>query len=317
MTTVANVLRKREISLILFILFFLLIMLCVTPRFLQPSNLMNILLNISTVGILAMGQCAVIITKGIDLSVGANMGLVTLVVGSLLLHGLGTGLSVLVGVLTGIACGALNAVLISALRLPPIIVTLGTLSLFSGLMYMVTNGQWVQNLPSSFLALGNWKILGIPGPVIVLLVVLAVLSVFMEKTLLGRHIYAIGNNMNAAKLAGLSPNRTIVMPYLVAGFLAGLSGILYLSYNGFSTPTTGADLNLESIAAAVIGGTNVFGGRGTALGAVLGAVLLGVITEALVFFHLPAVWNDAVEGLIILIAVIADSGLQRTRGIAG
>jgi len=151
----------------------------------------------------------------------------------------------------------------------------------------------------------------------VFLIVLLILSVFMESTLLGRHIYAVGNNPNAAKLAGLSPNGIVVVPYLLVGCLAGISGILYLAYNGFSTPTTGADLNLESIAAAVIGGTNVFGGRGTALGAALGAVLLGVITEALVFFHLPAVWNDAVEGLIILIAVIADGGLQRTRGIAG
>ncbi|MDI9260079.1 ABC transporter permease [Alicyclobacillus sendaiensis] len=317
MKATVDLFKRREVSLILFILFFLLIMLCVTPRFLEPGNLVNILLNISTVGILSMGQCLVIITKGIDLSVGANMGLVTLVVGTMLLSGVGTWTSVLAGVLTGLACGALNASLISVLRLPPIIVTLGTLSLFSGLMYMVTNGQWVQNLPASFLALGNWKVIGIPGPVIVFLIVLLILSVFMESTLLGRHIYAVGNNPNAAKLAGLSPNGIVVVPYLLVGCLAGISGILYLAYNGFSTPTTGADLNLESIAAAVIGGTNVFGGRGTALGAALGAVLLGVITEALVFFHLPAVWNDAVEGLIILIAVIADGGLQRTRGIAG
>jgi len=313
----SGLLKRREFSLIVFILIFLLVMLFVTPRFLQPGNLINILLNISTVGILAMGQCLVIITKGIDLSVGANMGLVTLVVGTLLLNGVPTWLSIAIGVATGLVCGGLNAVLISLLRLPPIIVTLGTLSLFSGLMYMVTNGQWIQNLPSSFLAIGNSKVLGIPGPVIVLVIVFIVLSVFMEQTVLGRYIYAVGNNPNAARLAGLSTNRTVIVPYVLMGLLAGIAGVLYLSYNGFSTPTTGADLNLESIAAAVIGGTNVFGGRGTALGAVLGAVLLGVITEALVFFHLPAVWNDAVEGLIILIAVIADSGLRRSQRVAG
>ncbi|MCL6444857.1 MAG: ABC transporter permease [Alicyclobacillus sp.] len=313
----SGLLKRREFSLVVFILIFLLVMLFVTPRFLQPGNLINILLNISTVGILAMGQCLVIITKGIDLSVGANMGLVTLVVGTLLLNGVPTWLSIAIGVATGLVCGGLNAVLISLLRLPPIIVTLGTLSLFSGLMYMVTNGQWIQNLPSSFLAIGNSKVLGIPGPVIVLVIVLIVLSVFMEQTVLGRYIYAVGNNPNAARLAGLSTNRTIIVPYVLMGLLAGIAGVLYLSYNGFSTPTTGADLNLESIAAAVIGGTNVFGGRGTALGSVLGAVLLGVITEALVFFHLPAVWNDAVEGLIILIAVIADSGLRRSKRVAG
>ncbi|ACV57754.1 ABC transporter permease [Alicyclobacillus acidocaldarius] len=313
----SGLLKRREFSLVVFILIFLLVMLFVTPRFLQLGNLINILLNISTVGILAMGQCLVIITKGIDLSVGANMGLVTLVVGTLLLNGVPTWLSIAIGVATGLVCGGLNAVLISLLRLPPIIVTLGTLSLFSGLMYMVTNGQWIQNLPSSFLAIGNSKVVGIPGPVIVLVIVLIVLSVFMEQTVLGRYIYAVGNNPNAARLAGLSTNRTIIVPYVLMGLLAGIAGVLYLSYNGFSTPTTGADLNLESIAAAVIGGTNVFGGRGTALGSVLGAVLLGVITEALVFFHLPAVWNDAVEGLIILIAVIADSGLRRSQRVAG
>ncbi|WP_206882436.1 ABC transporter permease [Alicyclobacillus fructus] len=210
-------LKRREYTLALFILLMLVVMLVVSPRFLEPNNLLNILLNSVTVGILALGQCLVIITKGIDLSVGANMGLVTLVVGMLLLKGESVWLSVVLGLFVGIVCGILNAMLISIIKLPPIIVTLGTMSVYSGLMYLVTGGQWVQNLPNSFLAIGNFKLFGIPAPVLVLLVLLFILTLFMEYTVVGRYVYAIGNNPSAARLAGVSVGRTVVIPYVLLG----------------------------------------------------------------------------------------------------
>ncbi|MDQ0189084.1 ABC transporter permease [Alicyclobacillus cycloheptanicus] len=294
-----------------FMVLLLLVLLVSNPSFLKPGNLMDILLSTVTVGILALGEVGVIVTKGIDLSIGAAMGIVTLVVGEAALAGWPIWLVVLGGLIVGAVAGALNGVMISLVKLPPIIVTLGTLSVYSGIMYVVTNGQWVQNLPSQLLALGSFKLWFLPGPVLILLLCLLVLAVFLRYTVTGRYIYAIGNNADAARLAGIRETRIVFLPYLIAGLLAGVAGVLYIAYNGFSTPSTGADLNLEAIAAAVIGGTNVFGGRGTALGAVLGAVLLGIITEALVFFHLPAVWNEAAEGLIILVAVISDSTLIR------
>ena len=301
---------NRQATLAAFMILLLLVMLVTNPSFLKPSNMLGIVLNAATVGILALGEVAVIVTKGIDLSIGAVMGIVTLVVGQLSLGGWPVWLGLVVGLVVGLIAGAINGLMISWLKIPPIIVTLGTLSVYSGIMYVVTNGNWVENLPSQLTAIGNFKVWFIPGPVLILIICLICVAVFLRFTVTGRHIYAIGNNADAARLAGVRESRVVFLPYVISGLLAGVAGILYISYNGFSTPTTGANSNLDAIAAAVIGGTNVFGGRGSALGAVLGAVLLGIISEGLVFFHLPAVWNQAAEGLIILVAVISDAALS-------
>ena len=149
-----------------------------------------------------------------------------------------------------------------------------------------------------------------------MLIILLIITVFLRYSRVGRYLYALGNDPNATLLAGISEKRIVVIPYLLTGVLAAVAGVLYLSYNGFSTPNTGSNLNLQAIAAAVIGGANVFGGRGSAIGAILGALLLGIISESLVFFHMPAVWNDAAEGLIILIAVVMDSVISRTIRVA-
>ncbi len=303
--------NHRELTLSAFIVLLLLVLLVTIPSFLKSSNLLEILLSSVTVAILALGEVVVIVTKGIDLSIGAIMGIVTLVVGKVTLAGWPVWLAVAFGVAVGLIAGVLNGVMISLVKLPSIIVTLGTLSIYSGIMYVVTGGQWVQNLPNQLLSIGSFTVWFLPGPVFILLVCLAIMTLFLQFTVTGRYIYAVGNNADAARLAGIQESRITFLPYIIAGGLAGIAGVLYIAYNGFSTPSTGADLNLEAIAAAVIGGTNVFGGRGTALGAVLGAILLGIITEALVFFHLPAIWNEAAEGIIILIAVISDSALAK------
>ncbi len=304
---------NREISLSSFIVLLLIILAIFVPSFISGSNLMQIVLNTVTVCILALGELTVIITKGIDLSVGATMGLITLIVGQLALSGWPLWGLLAIALLVGLVAGLVNGILISLVKLPSIIVTLGTLSVYSGLMYLVTGGNWVTNLPNYIQNLSSWSFLGfIPGPVVIMLIILLFITIFLRYSRVGRYLYAIGNNPNAANLAGINEKRIIVIPYILTGVLAAIAGVLYLSYNGFSTPNTGSSLNLQAIAAAVIGGANVFGGRGGAIGAVLGALLLGVISEALVFFHLPAVWNDAAEGLIILLAVVMDSAISRT-----
>lgn len=303
---------NREISLTVFIVLMLLVLLIAYPSFLQPSNLTNIALSSVTVGILALGEVVVIITKGIDLSVGATLGVTTLVVGSLALNGKPLWLVLLAGIGVGVVAGAINGVLITFVKLPAIIVTLGTLSIYSGVMFLVTNGNWVTNLPNSLLAIGNFTVFKvIPGPLLILAILLVIMTVLLGYTVTGRHIYAIGNNLEAARLAGIRVQVVTMLPYIFAGLLSAVAGIVYLAFNGFSTPSTGANLNLDAIAAAVIGGTSIFGGRGSAVGGVLGALLVGIITEALVFFHLPADWNQAAEGFIILVAVITDASIAR------
>ncbi|KLU62903.1 autoinducer 2 import system permease protein LsrC [Peptococcaceae bacterium CEB3] len=307
-----KIMQSRESFLLGLILLLLLIMLVVSPSFLGPGNLMNILTNCATVAIVALGETIVIITKGIDLSVGATMGMVTLFTGSLALNGFPLAVVILVAFLAGIVAGALNGVLISYLKLPPIIVTLGTLSVYSGIMYVITKGNWVTNLPAGLLQLGNFRLFGfVPAPVVVLVVLLLVSTLFLQFSIPGRHIYAVGNNEASARLSGINIKRVIFSAYLIAGFFSAVAGIFYVAYNGFSTPSTGGNMELDAIAAAVIGGTNVFGGKGTPLGTLLGAILLGIVTGALVFFHIPAVWNLAVEGIVILAAVISDAALYR------
>jgi len=309
---------NREISLAAFIVVLLAVLMIAVPSFVVPSNLSEIAQNSVTICILAMGEVLVIVTKGIDLSVGATLGMTTLIVGQLAVSGWPIWALLGVALLVGVVAGSINGLLVSLAKLPPIIVTLGTLSIYTGVMYIITGGNWVTNLPESFQRLTSWSLLNFfPVMVLYMVALLLVVTIFLRYSITGRHLYALGNNAGAARLAGINERKVIVIPYILSGVLAAIAGVLYLSYNGFSTPSTGSAANLQAIAAAVIGGTNVFGGRGSAMGAVLGALLLGIISESLVFFHLLAVWNDAAEGVIILIAVVADSLLSRSMRARG
>jgi ribose/xylose/arabinose/galactoside ABC-type transport system permease subunit len=309
--------QNREFSIVVFIVFLLIVLATTMPAMLAPANMVDTLQNIVIIGLLTLGALVVIVARGIDLSIGANMGFVALLVGKLALDGWPLWLLILLAVLVGMIGGAINGLLVTLLKLPPIIVTLGTLSIYSGAMFRVTEGQWVMNLPESLTILGSFKVFGIPGRMVILAVVAVLMVLLMQYSIKGRHIYAVGNNPNAARLAGIQENRIIFLTYVIAGFMAGLAGVLYISYTGFATPTTGLDMQLVAIAAAVIGGASVFGGRGTPFGAMLGSFMLVIIATSLVFYHLPAVWNQAAQGLIILIAVTLDAMMIKRNGKKG
>jgi ribose/xylose/arabinose/galactoside ABC-type transport system permease subunit len=284
---------------------------------LSADSIVDILHNLVVTCLLATGLLIVIIAKGIDLSIGAIMGFVTLVVAKMAVAGMPLWILVLVGIGVGIVLGAINGFLVTVVKLPAIIATLGTLSIYSGFMFVITNGLWITELPRTLTILGKFKVLGIPGRLIILALILIIIAVLLHYTKFGRYIYAVGNNVKAATLAGVPERPIVFSTYAIAGVIAAIAGLLYVSYTGLTTPTLGVDMQMEALAAAIIGGASIFGGKGTPAGSLLGALLLVLIASALVFFHLPAIWNKVAEGLVILVAVVIDAVLDKNTGKIG
>ena len=281
--------------------------------FVSLSNLRFMLLNSVVLSLVALGQTLVIATRGIDLSVAPILGLSAVFTGLLAqLNGLPLAAAIAIAIAIGLVLGTLNGVLVAKLSIPPIITTLGTYSLYSGLMFIVSNGVQVTNVPHSYAVFGNGVLsssLPVPIPVLVLGAVLAVVWFTLGHTVFGRAMLAIGNNKSAAYNAGIGVTSTQIGAYTASGVLAALAGLIFVSYTGSATVTTGTGdhLELQSIAVALIGGTAIAGGRGNVLGTVLGSLFLSVVLTALVFVHVPPIWYSAGEGLMILATVTAGS----------
>lgn len=278
-----------------------------TENFLTVRNILTILLQISVVGIIAIGQTMVMITAGIDLSVGGVVGL-SGVVASLLVAsaGLPIWIGMSLGVAAGLGVGAVNGALVTGFKMPPFIATLATMSVTRGLALVLTGGIAVYNLPEAFGRLGNGAFLGIPLPVVVLASVAVVMGVVLGKASLGRYVYAIGSNIEAARMAGVHVSRQLMKVYTLCGGLAGLAGVILASRIVTGQPTAGQGYELDAIAACVIGGTSLFGGVGTIVGTVIGAALMGLIRNGCNLLNISAFWQLIVIGVIILAAVAWD-----------
>lgn len=300
------------------VLLVLVITLCALrePRFLQPTSLNSILLWVPMIAVVAIGQMMVIVMRGIDISVGSTIGFSGMAVGMLFRSHpeLNVVVGALAGVAVGLVLGSLNGTLISAARVPPIIATLGTFSVYRGLVFIISHGEQVDSnyIPDD---LTRWSLQGpvhLGGVVVPWILVIALLLVvgaswFMKQTRAGRDVYAVGSNPDAAQLRGVAVGRTTFFVYAITGALAGLAGVFYASRFGFVNPATaGQGMEMIIIAATVIGGTNVTGGSGTVFGALLGSVLLGAISVALAVLGVDATWQQLVYGVVILLAVTVD-----------
>jgi len=288
----------------------------VADNFLTAENLLRTSQNFSYVGIVALGATLVIITGGIDLSVGSVMAL-TAVVTMIVMKWIATTalafvsmpLALLIGLVFSGIIGLINGVLISRLRLSPFVVTLGMLSVCRGLTYVITKGR--SQAPGgpgvdSFYALTNGKLLGLPVPLVYLLVGAAVMGFVLHHTALGRHIFAIGGNERAAALTGVPVERRKILVYVVCSVTAGLAGILMSGWLGAAQANLATGYELTIIAAAVIGGANLAGGTGGPIGAVIGAALIEVIRNGLVLAGADSYWQTAIIGMIIIFAAIVD-----------
>ncbi len=308
---------RREITLLLATVATILAVSLVRHGFISAQNLRFMLLGSVVLSLLALGQTLVIATRGIDLSVAPVLGLTAMVTG-LLAQGGGLPLAAAfaIALLIGLVLGTFNGLLVARLTIPPIITTLGTYSLYSGLIFVISNGTQVDSVPHAYGVLGNGLLAGfLPIPVLVLAAVLLLTWFMLGHTRFGRALLAVGNNGAAAYNAGIAVTSIQVRAYALSGVLAALSGLMFLCYTGSATVTTGTGdhMELQSIAVALIGGTAIAGGRASMIGTVLGSLFLSVVLTALVFVHVPPIWYSAGEGLMILIAVAAG----RRRAAAG
>ena len=279
-----------------------------SERFLSLQSFENIVKQASFIGIVAIGLTFVMLTGGIDLSVGTNMYVSTVVAGILMQeYGVSPWTGFLACVATGVAFGAVNAFLIVRLGMVPFIVTLGTLVAGRGLGLQLTESRGVM-LPNDMLRFGSGDTLGVPNPILVFLVVAVAAQVILSSTPVGRHIYAVGADARAAAKAGIGTGRTLAAAYLACGGCAGLGGFVAVSQLGIVNAGFGEFVELLAIAAAVLGGTSLFGGVGSVLpGTVLGAVLIQMVQSGLVFLRVDIYLQPLVQAFIIFVAVILDS----------
>jgi rhamnose transport system permease protein len=307
--------RLREAGIVFFILVLVAAVSIRSPYFFSIDNFRDILLNISILSIVALAQAMVIITGGIDLSVSSTIGLVAMMVAFVVarLAGFPPWLALPLGMLLGCVLGSVNGLLIAGGGLPPIIATLGTFSIYRGLVFFYSGGTWINafELPAAFKEIAKGTPLGVPNLILIAVLVVLLVFYFLNYTRLGRDIYAVGSNKLAAQMAGVRVTRTIFMVYLISGMLSGLAGVLWASRYESAQTNTALGFELQTVAASVVGGVSVLGGSGSVPGVILGAFLLGIITNALTLVRISPFWQLAAQGLLILLAVIVDFVISR------
>ncbi|HEY1997327.1 ABC transporter permease [Paraburkholderia sp.] len=286
-----------------------------SPYFLTTNNLMGVFRSFSLVGIMSIGMMLVIITGGIDLSVGSVMGLSSLMTALAFQHGWGPLPAILAGLCAGLIVGAFNGFLITWIQLPPFIATLGTLSIGRGLMYIITKGVPVTpDVPDSFTFIGQGYLGFVPIPVVIMLLLTVCFSILMRRTRFGRHVYATGGNEVAARLSGVRTHRVKFTVYALSGLIAALAGVVSFSRFVSAEPASGFGAELDVIAAAAIGGASLSGGVGSVEGAIIGAALAGIITNGVVLLNIDTYAQQAITGCVILIAVSIDIWRVRRKG---
>ena len=313
--------RFRELGIIIFILILAIVVSLRAPEFLTLGNFRDILLDISILLIVALAQTMVILTHGIDLSVGSSIGLVAMIVAFTIKANPNVPMVmvVLLGLALGAVLGTFNGLIIALGKVPPIIATLGTLSIYRGMVFLYSEGKWIPayQLPDAFKLLSKGTPLGIPNIIIFAIIVAIVVYYFLNYTHTGRDIYAVGSNPDAAQYVGIRKERIIFLVYVLTGVAAGLAGVLWASRFESSQTNTALGFELQTVAASIVGGVSISGGVGTVPGVVLGALLLGMINNSVTLVRISPFWEQAAQGLLILIAVVSDNlimrGVQRNK----
>jgi rhamnose transport system permease protein len=308
----AVIARQRELSLLAIMIVLGGLVTLTAPQFLTLSNVSQVAVLASVIAVAAVGEALVVITRNVDLSVEATMGLVAYCVASLLeRHALDTPGAIAFGLGLGLVLGMINGVVVTMFRVPAIVATLGTLSVFRGVDYLVAGSHQVPlaALPPGFTDAARDSVFGIPIFVLIAVVIVAIGSAVLRFT--RRQLYAVGSNPEAAAILGIPSRLVVFTAFSICGLLAGLAGILYVMEFGTINGTSATGLVLAVVAAVVVGGVNIFGGSGTLAGAALGALFLGFIANALILVGLSQFWLQAIYGLVILVAVSADAIILR------
>jgi rhamnose transport system permease protein len=310
----ATLARQRELSLVAIMVVLGGLVTLTAPQFLTISNLSQVAVLASVIAVAAVGEALVVITRNVDLSVEATIGLVAYAVARVLeLHALDTAGAIAMGLGLGLLLGMINGLIVTVFKVPAIVATLGTLSIFRGLDYLVAGSHQVPlaGLPPGFTNAARDTVLGIPYFVIVAVVVVVIGSVILRSTRFGRQLYAVGSNPEAAAILGIPSRLVVFTAFSMCGLLAGAAGVLWVMEFGTINGTSATGVVLAVVAAVVVGGVNIFGGSGTLVGAALGALFLGFIANALILVGLSQFWLQAIYGVVILAAVTADAFILR------
>ena len=298
-----------ELTTVIALIILMAVITIINSNFLTANNLLNLLLQVTSNALIAFGMTFVILTGGIDLSVGSILALSSALTAGLLGSGMPVTLAILISLILGCILGMMNGLLISYGKLAPFIVTLATMTIFRGATLVYTNGNPItKGLSDTFLFqfLGQGYIVGIPFPVIIMFIVFIVLYVLLHKTAFGKSVYAIGGNEKAAYISGVKLNKVKIIIYSISGIMASISGLIITSRLSSAQPTAGASYEMDAIAAVVLGGTSLSGGKGRILVTLIGALIIGVLNNGLNIIGVSAFWQQVVKGVVILIAVLID-----------
>ncbi|WP_370887631.1 ABC transporter permease [Caballeronia sp. RCC_10] len=311
-----SIAKSRELTLFIVLLVLVGATAAVKPDFLNLQNLRDVLLNVSIIGLLTAGMTIVMLMRHIDLSVASIVGVSAYAVGSLfvMFPHMPVVVAMFAGVGVGFAIGAVNGALVTFGRVPSLVATLSTLYIVRGADYAWVHGGQINatSLPDTFAAIATGTLIGVPNLVLIALVVLIALSVYLKQYRGGREHYAIGSNPEAARLAGIRVDRRVMIGFLLSGAIAGLAGVLWLARFGTVDASTAKGIELQVVAAAVVGSVAITGGVGTIAGATLGALVLGVINIALVVLRVSPFWQQAIQGALIVAAITLDTLLARS-----
>lgn len=279
-----------------------------SPVFLTTTNLLNILLEVAVTAILAIGQTYIIILGEIDLSVGAVLGLSGAITAGFLMRGnLLEGL--IIGLIVGAAAGLLNGILVTFGKIPSFIATLGTMTAFAGVTLVYTQGNPISVSSNSFQAIGQGYIVGIPVPALIMIISYLIFGFILNRTHFGRYIFATGGNEEASRLSGINVSRVKNWAFMITGMLAAIAGFISTARLSTAEPTAGSGMELDAIAAVILGGTSLTGGKGGLFGTIIGAIILGVLDDGMNLLNVSAFYQGIAKGVIIILAVLLDRNI--------
>lgn len=310
-----NISKFREMGLLVFIVILCVFIQFKNPSFLSFENINDLLTNTAILSILAVGMMMVLLTAGIDLSIGSTLALSGMTASLVVSNnpGISPIVAILIGVAVGTVCGFIVGFLVSMFGIFPIIASLGMMNVYRGLTFMSSGGKWVSahQMPESFKGIATGSILGINTLIFIAIVIYIVFYYFINYTRTGRQIYAVGSNVASAKISGINTKKTLLLVYTLMGSLSGLAGVLWVSKFASAQGDTATGYELNVIAACVLGGVSVAGGYGKVSGLLVGALLLGILNNALPLINVSPFWQNAIQGCIILVAILMNAYVKR------
>lgn len=298
----------REMGPLIGLILLFIVIAALNDRFISPSNLSNLLRQVSINALISFGMTFVILTGGIDLSVGSILALSSALLASMITSGMNPEMAVIVAAVIGLGLGAVNGIIVAYGKVAPFIATLATMTIYRGATLVYTNGNPISGLSDDpiFMGLGQGDIAGVPVPAILMLIAFLMLLFILNKTPLGRQTYAVGGNEKVSFIAGIKINRVKIVSYAITGLLCALAGAVLTSRLNSAQPTAGMGYELDAIAAVVLGGTSLSGGKGRITGTLIGALIIGTLNNGLNILNVSSFYQQVVKGIVILLAVLMD-----------